>query len=80
MIWKMLYVSFLNHLYKQARKDEEMMAKIYYNRMLLGTITFDAVPEKLQAQVNEYGVADVKKGKLPVEEYEMLFKETFPEE
>ena len=56
-----------------------MMAKVYYNRLLLGTITYDAIPEKLRTQVKAYGVADVKAGKLPVEEYEMLFKEEYPE-
>ena len=28
---------------------------------------------------NEYGIEYVKKGKLPVEEYEMLYKEEYPE-
>lgn len=76
MIWKMLFVSFMSHLAK--RKDEYMMAKIYYNRLLIGTITFDAIPEKLQAKVKEFGLADVASGKLPVEEYELLFKEEYP--
>lgn len=56
-----------------------MMAKVYYNRLLVGTITFDAIPASLRSKVKEYGIADVKAGKLPVEEYEMLFKEEYPE-
>ena len=56
------------------------MAKIYFNRLLVGTITFDAIPCNLQPRVKEHGIEYVKAGKMTVEEYEMLFKETFPEE
>lgn len=55
------------------------MAKVYFNRLIVGTITFDAIPEKYQNKVKEYGIDYVKKGKLPVEEYEMLYKEEYPD-
>lgn len=54
-----------------------MMAKVYYNRLFLGTITFDAIPDSQKSKVREYGKADVERGKLTVEEYEMLFKEEY---
>lgn len=57
-----------------------MMAKIYFNRLVLGTITFDAIPEKYQDKVREYGIEWVKNGRMTVEEYEMLYKEEYPEE
>ncbi len=56
-----------------------MMAKIYFNRLVLGTITFDAIPEKYQDKVREYGIEWVKNGRMTVEEYEMLYKEEYPE-
>ncbi|MBR3585837.1 MAG: hypothetical protein IKO00_07455 [Oscillospiraceae bacterium] len=56
------------------------MAKIYFNRLVLGTITFDAIPEKYQDKVREYGIEWVKNGRMTVEEYEMLYKEEYPEE
>ncbi len=55
-----------------------MMSKMYFNRLILGAITFDAIPEKYQQAVREYGIQYVKNGKMSVEEYEMLFKEEFP--
>jgi len=57
-----------------------MMAKIYFNRLVIGTITFDAVPEKYQAAVRNYGVQWVQQGRMTVEEFEMLYKEEYPEE
>lgn len=54
-----------------------MMAKIYFNRLVLGTITFDAIPEKYQDKVREYGIQWVKNGRLTIEEYEMLYKEEY---
>ncbi len=57
-----------------------MMAKVYFNRLLVGTITFDAVPVKYQPAVKQYGIDYVKAGKLSVEEYEMLYKEECPAE
>lgn len=56
-----------------------MMAKIYFNRLLLGTITFDAIPAKYQTKVKEYGVEWVKAGRMTQDEYEMLYKEEYPE-
>lgn len=56
-----------------------MMAKIYFNRLVLGTITFDAIPEKYQDKVREYGIQWVKAGRMTVEEFEMLYKEEYPE-
>ena len=56
-----------------------MMAKIYFNRLLVGSITYDAIPEKYQDPVKQYGIEYVQAGKLSVEEYEMLFKEEYPE-
>lgn len=55
-----------------------MMAKIYYNRLFVGTITYDAIPSTMQEKVLALGKADVQNGKLTVEQFEMLFK--FPYE
>ena len=55
-----------------------MMAKIYFNRLIVGTITFDAIKEQYQNAVRAYGIEWVNNGKMTVEEYEMLYKEPFP--
>ena len=55
------------------------MAKIYFNRMLVGTITFDAIKPKYQDEVRKYGIEYVKAGKLSKEDYEILYKEKYPE-
>lgn len=55
-----------------------MMAKIYFNRLIVGTITFDAIPERHQEMVRSYGIQWVENGKMSVEEYEMLYKEEYP--
>lgn len=55
-----------------------MMAKIYFNRLVIGTITFDAIPAKYQDAVRTYGIQWVQEGRLTVEEYEMLYKEPYP--
>ena len=55
-----------------------MMAKIYFNRLIIGTITFDAIPERYQNDVRNYGISWVQAGRMSVEEYEMLFKEPYP--
>ena len=65
--------------YGLLRKDYETMAKIYFNRMLVGTIIFDAIKPKYQNEVREYGIEYVKAGKMSKEEYEMLYKEEYPE-
>lgn len=56
------------------------MAKVYFNRLLCGTITYDAIPAKYQDAVIGYGIEWVRNGKLTVEEFEMLYKEEFPAE
>lgn len=30
-----------------------MMAKVYFNRLIVGTITYDAIPEKYQDKVED---------------------------
>ena len=55
------------------------MAKIYFNRMLVGTIIFDAIKPKYQNEVRECGIEYVMAGKMSKEEYEMLYKEEYPE-
>lgn len=55
-----------------------MMAKIYFNRLLLGTITFDAIPARYIEQVRAILVEWVEAGKLTIEEYEMFTKEPYP--
>lgn len=56
------------------------MAKVHFNRLLIGTTTYDAIPPKHQAKVKQYCIEKVKEGKLSVEEYEMLLKEEYPGE
>ena len=53
------------------------MAKIYFNRLIIGTITFDAIRPEYQPSVRAYGRQWVEEGRLSVEEYEMLFKEAY---
>lgn len=77
MIWKSLFARLLILC---DWRGEKMMAKVYYNRLLVGTITFDAIPAKYQDAVFSYGVNDVKAGKLSVEEFEMLYKTEYPAE
>ena len=57
-----------------------MMAKIYFNRLIVGTITFDAIKPQYQDAVRTYGRQWVADGRLSIEEYEMLFKEAYAEE
>ena len=57
-----------------------MMAKIYFNRLIVGTITFDAIKPQYQDAVRIYGRQWVADGRLSIEEYEMLFKEAYAEE
>lgn len=80
MTLRLLSANCLEHLEMLNKKRRnKMMAKVFFNRLIVGTITYDAIPEKYQDKVREYGVEYVKKGKLPVEEYEMLYKEEYPE-
>ena len=81
MTLKLLYANCLKHLEILNKKRRDiMMAKVYFNRLIIGTITFDAIPEKYQEKVKGYGIEYVKKRKLSVEEYEMLYKEEYPGE
>ena len=81
MTLKLLYANCLRHLETLNKKRrDKMMAKVYFNRLIVGTITYDAIPEKYQEKVKGYGIEYVKKRKLSVEEYEMLYKEEYPEE
>ena len=57
-----------------------MMAKIYFNRLIVGTITFDAIPERYQDAVRNYGIDWIERERLTIEEYEMLYKEPYPAE
>ena len=81
MILRLLFANLLTVLvnYDLLRKDYEIMAKIYFNRMLVGTIIFDAINPKYQNEVRDYGIEYVKAGKLSKEDYEMLYKEEYPE-
>lgn len=80
MTLKLLCANCLKHLEILNKKRRDiMMAKVYFNRLIIGTITFDAIPEKYQEKVRGYGIEYVKKGKLSVEEYEMLYKEEYQE-
>lgn len=80
MTLRLLFANCLKHLEMLNKKRRnKMMAKVFFNRLIVGTITYDAIPEKYQDKVREYGIEYVKKGKLPVEEYEMLYKEEYPE-
>ena len=75
MILRLLFANLLmlSVNYDLLRKDDEIMAKIYFNRMLVGTIIFDAINPKYQNEVKEYGIEYVKAGKLSKEDYEMLY-------
>ena len=80
MTLRLLSANCLKHLEMLNKKRRnKMMAKVFFNRLIVGTITYDAIPEKYQDKVREYGIEYVKKGKLPVEEYEMLYKEEYPD-
>lgn len=56
-----------------------MMAKVYYNRLFLGSILFDTIPSKYQAQVKQIGREQVQTGNLSKAEYEQMFKEPYDE-
>ena len=44
------------------------------DQSITGAITFDVIKEKVKG----YGIEYMKKEKLSVEEYEMLYKEEYP--
>lgn len=50
-----------------------MIAKIYFNRLVSGTITFDEIPLKYLSDVRNYGLEWLKNGKITQEEYDKLF-------
>lgn len=56
------------------------MAKIYFNRLIVGTITYDAVPARYQADVIAYGREWVADGRMSVDEFELMFKEPYQTE
>lgn len=78
MILRWLFVNFMTALLKHKYgKDEQMMAKIYFNRLILGTIVYESVPQKYQEPVKAYGVEWVKAGRMSVDEYEQMFHEEY---
>lgn len=57
------------------------MEHIWYNRLLVGTATFSAIPDDerhYREKVKALGIADVKRGAMPIDQYEMIFKEEYP--
>lgn len=55
------------------------MAKIWYNRLLVGSAVFNSVPEKYREAVLQFGRDDVRAGKMTEEEFELIFKIPFEE-
>jgi len=55
------------------------MAKIWRNRILAGTRTFDEVPSTWKAQVKILLKADVVSGLITAEEYEDIVGEPYSE-
>lgn len=53
------------------------MAKIYFNRLILGSITITDIPEYYMEAVKDYGKEYVRKGSLPIAAYELLFHEEY---
>lgn len=53
------------------------MAKVYYTKLLKGCLdgsyTFKDVPERYQKQVKALADADLKSGKLPQWQYDLMF-------
>lgn len=58
-----------------VNKEEEPKAELT-DQSITEAITFDVIQEKVKG----YGIEYVKKEKLSVEEYEMLYKEEYPGE
>lgn len=78
MILKWLYVNCMTAWFNyKIRKDDEMMAKVYFNRLILGTIVYESVPARYQESVKAYGVEWVKAGRMSVDEYEQMFHEEY---
>lgn len=55
------------------------MAKIWHNRILAGTRTYDEVPMTWKAQVKALFRADVENGVITAEEYEDIVGEPYEE-
>lgn len=55
------------------------MAKIWHNRILAGTRTYDEVPATWKAQVKVLFKADVVNGVISAEEYEVIVGEAYTE-
>jgi len=55
------------------------MAKIYRNRILAGTRTFDEVPQTWKAQVKNLLKEDVANGVITAKEYEDIVGEPYEE-
>lgn len=53
------------------------MAKIWHNRILAGTRTFEEVPQTWKAQVKVLFKADVVSGLITAEEYEEFVGEPY---
>ena len=79
MILKSLYVRLSTLWVKRLfeKEDHILMSKIYFNRLVIGTIVFDAIPAKYQDAVKAYGREWVESERLSVEEYELLYKEEY---
>ena len=77
MILRLLYARLLSLMAERARKDSELMAKIWYNRLLVGSAVFNAVPDKYRDACIQFGRDDVAAGKMTEEEFEMIFKMPF---
>lgn len=55
------------------------MAEVYYQRLLMGKITFDKIPSRYKDTVKSYGKRDVQNGVITKELYEELFNEPYEE-
>ena len=55
------------------------MAKIWHNRILAGTRTFEEVPQTWKSQVKTLFRADVVNGVITAEEYEGIIGEPYEE-
>lgn len=55
------------------------MAKIWHNRILAGSRTFDEVPQTWKTSVKSLFEADVVGGVIPAEKYEEIIGEPYEE-
>lgn len=68
----------LKALTKKARYN--MMVKVWYSRLLVGSTNFMAIPDRYKDAVKELGREDVKAGKMTEEQYELFFLEPYDAE